>query len=114
MSRADFIARRKIYQRYWSFADALGGVAFATAIALSVWLERKGCDSGTCLLGVLLTAGLIGCIIFHTTMRGPQRRARQLGLICPSCSKLLVGSRAWQGIVTGHCASCGVKVLNLP
>src|SRR5436309_1528253 len=113
MSSDEFIASCRVYRRYLVFMSMLSAVSYAAAVLLALWLEnRGGCDSGACLLGTLFAAVLIGWALFYATIRGSQKRAKELGLFCPSCRKLLVGSGAMPGVVTGHCSGCRAKVLD--
>ena len=112
MSPADYIAKCKTYRRYTVVASVFYTIAIAVAIVMSLWIHRTGCESLACLLAVLLTASLIGGVMFYTGMRGPTKRARALGLLCPSCTKPLV---AWGGqpiVVSSRCGHCGIQGLD--
>jgi len=113
MTSDEFIDRCRIYRRYQIFMSALAAVSYAAAVLLGLWLEnRGGCDSAACLLGTLFAAVVIGWALFYATIRGSQKRAKELGLFCPSCRKLLVGSGAMTGVVTGHCSECRAMILD--
>jgi hypothetical protein len=113
MTADEFLARCRAYRRYQVLAKAHYTVAFGAAVFMGWWLEREGgCASGACALAIVLMATFIGCVMFYTRMRGPKKRAEQLGLNCLSCGKSLVDSGAQPGVVTGHCAFCRAKVLD--
>ena len=59
------------------------------------------------MLAVIFSGGMM----FYTLLIGPQKRAKELGLICPACDKSLLGRRAQPGLVTGQCGFCRAKVL---
>jgi len=111
MSSIDYIAKCQRYRRYQVVASVCSIVAFGAAVVMSAWV-RDGCDSFACVLGVLLTATLIGGVMIYTHVLGPQKRARTLGLLCPSCSKPLVAMNGFPDVVAGNCRHCAVQVLD--
>src|SRR5437667_321901 len=89
MSADDFLGRCKSYRRYRMFMAGLYSIAFAAASVMGWWLEREGgCGSDSCFLLVLLAAILIGAVMVYALIRGPKKRAQELGLNCPACGKL--------------------------
>lgn len=111
MTPIDYIAKCQRYRRYQIFAGVAYTVAIATAVGMSMWLDRTGCSSGLCLLLVILVASLIGSIMFYSVMRGPRKRAKALELLCPVCAEPMVGRSGEPAIVRDRCARCGTQVL---
>src|ERR1043165_1620811 len=102
MSADEFLARCRIYRRYQMLMSVMFALAFGAAMLLGWWLEREGgCGSDGCFFLVLLMAISIGSVMIYSLIRGPKKRARELGLNCPSCGKPLVGADAQPGLVTG-------------
>jgi hypothetical protein len=59
---------------------------------------------------ILVSIPVIAVLMFYA-IAIPDRRLRQLGLICPTCGGRLDGVASWQVIKTGCCGICGGKVL---
>ena len=75
--------------------------------------DRVGFDT-SCLVIAVVSGLIFAVVIFYGVARFPQKRLRQLGLICPNCDKPLVGNHKTQlsVIKTGCCRFCGAKVID--
>jgi hypothetical protein len=69
---------------------------------------------GVYIVVALLSALIIGAVIYYGVVCFPQRCRRQLGLICLKCGKPLTVKHRRQLAVmrTGCCYSCGAKVID--
>ncbi len=112
MTSADYITKWKTYWRYRAVCGRLVLLSAVAAGVLAAWLHRTGCESLLGLLFVLLAACLIGSVIFYCTCRGPQKRLKDLGLVCPACGKPLLAQDGGPKIEAGCCEACGAQVLD--
>jgi hypothetical protein len=112
MTSADYIAKWKTYWRYRAVCSRLVFLSGVAAIVLAAWLHRTGCESLLGLLFVLFTACSIGIVIFYCTCRGPQKRLKDLGLVCPACGKPLLAQDGGPTVEAGCCEACGAQVLD--
>jgi len=86
---------------------------FAFAISMAWVVERsreRGFDA-LCWVVVGVCIPTFAVLAFYSAVRYPQRQMRGLGLLCPSCQKMLVGFTSQVVVATGRCDHCGAQVL---
>src|SRR5262249_41358097 len=114
MTLEQFRSNLRVYQKYeWISAGCfMAGVVTMTGVGSLVAQRVKevGFDA---LSIVVLLAAFIGIVALmgYGAVRYPNRRMRELGLLCPSCKKQLITFGSQVVIATGRCGYCGEKVL---
>ena len=111
MSSIEYIAKCQRYRRYQVVENLCFIVAFGAALLMSVWI-RDGLDSTASFLAALFSVTVIGGVMIYVLVLSPQKRAKTLSLLCPSCRKPLVAMNGFPTLVEGHCKYCRIQVLD--
>jgi hypothetical protein len=120
MTIDDFKTKIKSYR--WCEIASFGFLMFGLLLGafLGSFLEdrvnRVGFDTA-CIIVTLVSLPLVAAVIFYGISRFPKKRLRQLGLLCPTCHKALVGTagakkKLYIVVTTGRCGFCGGQVLS--
>ncbi len=59
-----------------------------------------------------LAFSCIWILPFLAIIRSTRNRYRSFGLVCPSCSKLLMNNLITLTVATGHCGNCGTQLVS--
>ena len=112
MTKREFISRRDSFKNRTAIASlVMFAVLMASAFALAHF-NGEGSDSPPfirLLVASILIACLLGAIPALTCFN--HRLAKNMGLACPHCQKLISGMSAIV-ITTGKCGHCGETVLD--
>ena len=115
MTLEDFKSSLKTYRRFQVvcgliFYALLFAVAFPT-VFVGKRIDQFGLDI-TSIVILAVSYPLVALLMFYVMAWLPKRRLRQLGLICPTCRKQLIGLASQDVIATGRCGFCGGQVFD--
>jgi DNA-directed RNA polymerase subunit RPC12/RpoP len=114
MTLGDLQAKRKAYRQFqvvpvMAFFGLLGAAGIVT-VFVAKRIDKVGLDA-PCIAVLAVTYALIAALMYYVMGAIPRRRLLQLGLTCPTCGARLLGRSNQQVTATGHCGSCGTRVL---
>jgi hypothetical protein len=120
MTIDDFKTKTKSYRRYEIASGCFLMFGLMLGAFLGSFLEDRVNSVGfdiVCIIITLVSLPFIAAVIFYGISRFLKKCLRQLGLLCPTCHKALVGTAGAKKklhvvVTTGRCGFCGGQVLS--